>query len=438
MRPTFAGIVGEQWVRECVPPFDELDGVRPGVVVSPADGKEAAEVLLAAAREGWALLVLGRGHLRGLGNPPRRADFWLSTERLTGVPEYEPADLTAAVQSGVTLGALNARLAENHQTLPWDAPGGPDRTMGGIAAVGKTGPLRLGFGQPRDWILGIEVATLEGKLIRAGGRVVKNVAGYDLTKLFVGSLGTLGVITELNVKVRPQPATELTTIASSPDASALWSLARKIRESHAQPVAIEIVSPEVIRWAGVEVVSRDEHLCVRFAGEDTDVRHQALLVESFASELGISALEQLAGAHVTSLWRGIADLTLQDCVQIALRLSVPPSCLEETAKAARQSLAVHMEEVASSAGPGTGTLLIALGGVVNEGRIAVLVPEITNLREKCRTNGGSLVIERAPLELKQRIDVWGEVGSTEPLMRRMKKLFDPKGQLNAGRFIGNT
>jgi len=435
MRATLGAIVGDEWVSEPVPPFDDVDGVHPRLLVSPGGAAEVAEVLRTASREGWAVLPTGRGRLRTLGNPPRGGDLWLSTERLTAVTEYEPADLTAAVQSGATLGEFNRHLAEHRQVLPWDPPGGPDRTMGGIAAVGKTGPLRLGFGQPRDWVLGIEVATVEGKLIRAGGRVVKNVAGYDLTKLFVGSLGTLGVITELNVKVRPQPATELTTVVASRDPSMLWSLARKIRQSHAQPVAMEILSAEAMRWAGTDVAGRDDYLCTRFAGDDADVRDQVLLVESFASELGLSAAEQIGDQRVLALWRGIADLPLHEAVRVALRLSLRLSRLKGVAGLATRSFPVHAEEVAVCVGPGTGTLWVFLGGVVDEHRITAIVPEIERLREICRADGGSLVIERAPLELKKRLDVWGDVGSAGPLMKGMKKLFDPHDSLNPGRFV---
>jgi len=435
MRSVLAGIVGDAWVEEAAYPFDELEGLRPRLVVSPGSAEETAEVLRAAAREGWAVLPVGKGHLRGLGNPPSAGDFWLSTRRLTAITEYEPADLTAAVQSGCTLGDFNARLAQCNQILPWDPPGGAERTMGGVASVGRIGPLRLGFGQPRDWIIGMQAATLEGKLIRAGGRVVKNVAGYDLTKLFVGSLGTLGVITELNVRVRPQPATELSAVVSSPDSSALWSLARKTMASYVQPVALEIVSAEAMRWAGLNVLGRNDYLCARLAGEDADVREQVLRLESLASELSLDMSEQVGQEHVLPFWRGVADLPLHEAAQIALRLSVPPSRLEDTARTALSALSTHMEQIAHTASPGFGVLWVLLGGVVNEDRLDEMVPKIERLREVCRANDGSLVLERAPVELKKQLDAWGPVGTAEGLMRGMKRLFDPDGRLNPGRFV---
>jgi len=435
MERALAAIVGDEWVQEPPASVAELEGVRPRFVVSPGSPAEVAEVLRLASAERWAVLPTGSGCLLGLGNPPRAGDLWLSTRRLAAITEYEPADLTAAVQGGCTLGALNGHLAGHHQVLPWDPPGGAARTVGGIAATGRVGPLRLGFGQPRDWVIGIEAATVEGKLIRAGGRVVKNVAGYDLTRLFVGSLGTLGVITQLNVRVRPQPATELTGVITGPDRAGLWALARAAIESYVMPVAMELLSPEAARACGFDPFGRDDMLCVRVAGEEADVRDQILRLEKLAADRNLDMADQVPRDDVGRFWTAVADLPLSAGAQVALRLSVPPSRLEATAAVTVGALAQLMEEAAWAASPPLGTLWVLLGGPLGDRRVEELATKVAQVRAACVADGGSLVVARAPLALKRQLDVWGPAGTSERLMRAMKRVFDPDGLLNPGRFV---
>ena len=219
------------------------------VIVEPASAEEISEVLKFAAREGWSVLPAG-----GMTWLRAKADLIVSTQRLNQIIEHEPADLIAVAQAGVKLADFNAKLAENGQWLPLDPPDDGRATIGGVVATGIGGPQQFGYGRPRHSVIGMKVVLADGSLIKAGGRVVKNVAGYDLCKLFTGSFGSLGIITEVNFKLRPRPAREATVTARG-----TVDDLRRIVDARLFPVAAEIV---------------DDMLLVRFAGNEKGVAYQ--------------------------------------------------------------------------------------------------------------------------------------------------------------------
>ncbi|HYV83025.1 MAG TPA: FAD-binding protein [Pyrinomonadaceae bacterium] len=241
------------------------------IIVSPASAEEISEVLKLASSESWTLAPVG-----GMAWINSRASVIVSTRRLNRIIEHEPADLIAIAQAGVTLTDFNAKLAENGQWLPLDPPDDGRATLGGVVATGIGGPQQFGYGRPRGSVIGMKVVLADGSMIKAGGRVVKNVAGYDLCKLFTGSYGSLGIITELNFKLRPRPAREATVIGTGS--------ARAILDARLFPVALEIV---------------DDLLHVRFAGNEKGV--------AFQTE---QALKLLKNAELVmddaELWRKIA------------------------------------------------------------------------------------------------------------------------------------
>src|SRR5205085_10616283 len=177
----------------------------PCLEVAPASVEEACEVLRLAASEGWAVVPSGAGTWIDVGNPLRRVEVIVSTRRMQRIIEHEPADLIAIAEAGVTLDALNAELGKAGQWLPLDPPDDGRATIGGVVATGMSGAQCFGYGSPRSSVIGMRVALADGRIVKAGGRVVKNVAGYDLCKLFTGSYGTLGWILELTFKLKPRP-----------------------------------------------------------------------------------------------------------------------------------------------------------------------------------------------------------------------------------------
>ena len=216
------------------------------VTVSPASAEEISEILKLASAEHWTVVPAG-----GMTWLKSTANIIVSTLRLNQIIEHEPADLIAIAQAGVRLSDFNAKLAENGQWLPLDPPDDGRATLGGVVATGIGGPQQFGYGRPRGSVIGMNVVLADGSMIKAGGRVVKNVAGYDLCKLFTGSFGSLGIITELNFKLRPRPAHEATVIGRG--------AVEDILEARLFPVAAEIVS---------------ERLLVRFAGNEKGVAYQ--------------------------------------------------------------------------------------------------------------------------------------------------------------------
>jgi FAD/FMN-containing dehydrogenase len=232
---------------------DNVSSNNGSLIVTPASSEEISEILKLASAKRWT--VLPAGGMTWLKSP---ANLIISTRRLNRIIEHEPADLIAIAQAGVTLSDFNAKLAENGQWLPLDPPDDGRATLGGVVATGIGGPQQFGYGRPRGSVIGMKVVLADGSRIKAGGRVVKNVAGYDLCKLFTGSYGSLGIITELNFKLRPRPAREATVIANGKDNDLLNSR-RAIVEARLFPVAAEIVG---------------ERLLVRFAGNEKGVAYQ--------------------------------------------------------------------------------------------------------------------------------------------------------------------
>jgi len=231
------------------------------VIVSPASAEEISEVLKLASREGWSVFPAG-----GMTWLKSKADLIVSTHRLNQIIEHEPADLIAVAQAGVKLTDFNPKLAENGQWLPLDPPDDGRATIGGVVATGIGGPQQFGYGRPRHSVIGMKVVLADGSLIKAGGRVVKNVAGYDLCKLFTGSFGSLGIITEVNFKLRPRPAREATVIATG----TIEDL-RKIVDARLFPVAAEIDGDKLlVRFAGNEkgVAFQIEKACALLKNAD--------------------------------------------------------------------------------------------------------------------------------------------------------------------------
>ncbi|HET6979597.1 MAG TPA: FAD-binding oxidoreductase, partial [Pyrinomonadaceae bacterium] len=221
------------------------------VSVAPESVDEICEILKLASYEGWTVLPVGN-MLWFEHHNSSAANVIISTKRLNKIIEHEPADLIAIAQAGVTLNDFNTKLAENGQWLPLDPPDDGRATLGGVVATGIGGAQQFGYGRPRGSVIGMKIVLADGSTIKAGGRVVKNVAGYDLCKLFTGSFGSLGVITELNFKLRPLPASEATVIATGA-IDELRAGARAVVEARLFPVAVEIESGKLlVRFAGNE------------------------------------------------------------------------------------------------------------------------------------------------------------------------------------------
>ncbi len=402
-------------------------GVAPACGVEPRDVSGLAAAVRVAAAQDLALVPAGNGTHLGIGWPPRRYDLALSTRRLQGVVAHDAADLTVTVEAGVTIAALNAELEAAGQWLPIDPPRGDAVTVGGLIAANRSGPLRHTFGTVRDLLIGIAAVTADGDVVRGGGRVVKNVAGYDLPKLLTGSFGSLAIIVEASFKVWPRPPVlSLFTLAVESLASAL-ARAQGILSSDVVPVFVEVVNEVTAEALALEGGAA---VLVGCAGSAAHVeeQHRRLVAREG------SAVEPMSGARAAAVWRTLRDFSQPaDDDALVARVSARPADLavflaeaEAAAEAAGAVLevAVHV---------GTGVAWCQLLGVREP---AVWCELAARLRAAARRLGGWAVFEAVPAEVLGQIDPWGYAAPALAVMQRVKTAFDPHGRLSPGRFVG--
>jgi glycolate oxidase FAD binding subunit len=387
-----------------------IDGRAPALAVRPQSEEQLLEVLRACNARAAAVVPWGGGTHMSLGTPPERYDLAVDLTALGGALEYEPADLTVSVRAGMRLAELQRLLGEHGQWLTLDPPADADATIGGVLAVNASGPGRVVYGTARDLLIGIAVASPEGELIRSGGRVVKNVAGYDLGKLHIGALGTLGIITRASFKVAPLPEVMRSVAFASADPKALLAIAGDARR---RGLALN-------RLTVTGAVGGDWRLLVRLAGGAAAVDGSQRQLEGLAAGTGLS----LAPAEEAD-WQSLPAYGAAN--EVRTRAGVLPS-----------SAGGVMERLA---GLDAGMVAYPTVGIVYGAWPAggVGAQQLLELRRYCVEAGrGALVLEKAPAELRAAVDVWGEPRPDFALMRRLKQQFDPQGILNPGRFVGGV
>ena len=409
-------IVGEEHAREATTE-DAVDGAQPSFVAEPGSVEETSELLRFAAEEGLAVSPRGGGTKSSLGNPPRGLDLVLSTARMNEVIEHVPGDQVVRVQAGIKLQDLQERLAGSDQMLGLD-PVEKDAgaTVGGVVAANSSGPRRHRYGTIRDLIIGITVVLSDGTVAKAGGKVVKNVAGYDLSKLFTGSLGTLGVIAECNFRLHPRPETARTVAVVLGSAQAAGEAAQAVLHAQLVPSAVEL------HW------SEDEKLLtVLIEGIEPGVEAQS----DTASYLlrGFGEVRTLTDEEAGSLGP-LAPPGTED--EVAVKISAPPSELTGVLDSALGACSRRGVAPRITGHAGIGVTYVALSGRDEEAHIQI----VEELREIWTRRGGSVVVRSAPPAFKERVEAWGPLGSRLELTRRVKQKFDPRGIMNPGRFAG--
>jgi glycolate oxidase FAD binding subunit len=385
------------------------------LVAIPADKQQIAEVLRFAAAHNLAVTPVGGSTKQGWGNRVK-ADIHLSLARMNTVREHAWQDMTCTVEAGAKWTDLQAVLAKHHQMVALD-PLWPDRaTVGGIIASNDSGAMRLKFGGLRDLIIGMTVVLADGTIAKSGGKVVKNVAGYDLHKLMTGSFGTLAVLAEVNFRLHPMEQHAHTWSIMAPDAqhSATAAFSGELR-----PLLDSQITPTSIQLR----CSRNE--CI----VDIRIASMPACLDEYALRLKKLFGEQRVVDSSDTVWQARERLfDRQD--SIVLKVSVLPSEIcalsSELQKASNRDLEV------SSVAQANGLMTVELYGDTS---IAAGVIQL--LRERVLSFGGSVVVQQLPDDLRDRIDVWGPTSNPLPLMREIKRLFDPGRTLNPGRFVGN-
>ena len=411
-------IVGAEHRREGGAP---VDGVVPRWTAAPAGVEQAAALVALGHEERLAVVPRGSGAALELGHPPARVDLVVQMRRLDAVLEHSPEDLTVSVQAGCTAGVLAAHLAGHRQMLPLDPPGWTARSLGGIAATQASGPLRQRYGTMRDLLLGVRFAQADGVLTWGGAKVVKSVSGYDVPKLMVGALGTLGVLLELTLRLHPAPDYEATWLASFRTPAHARECVAALLDSTVQTNRLEILDGRVLAACSLPVTAAA--LAVSIGTVEPAVRAQEGLVRTIVQRA--QGTVQTMGA---SFWKTY-DRALAGFDGVVLRIGSVPARLVETLGAVQALL--PGAAVAGAAGLG------ALRVLVTHADAVALRAPLERLRATAAEVGGGVIIERGPRALRERIDPWGPVPPPAlAVMRAIKTEFDPRAVLNPGRFVG--
>ncbi len=434
-----------------------VDGRAPQASVFPASVDQLAEIIRLANDQGWAVAPFGSGTKIDLGNSPRRLDLVLSTRRLNRVLDLDPDNLTVTAQAGVVLGDLQDLLAGRENRcffppdsdlkeradrlcssrsykgvrLPLDPPFADRATLGGIVAADSFGPRGHRFGRVRDLLLGLRYVQPTGEIIGMGGKTVKNVSGYDMSKLLIGSLGTLGVIAETTFRLLPLPSVEAGFIAAFDSLVPAAAMARVILDSRLLPSILELIDH---RGRLGDLPEGGWRLAVVVEGEPAEITRQLHDLDKLAAAHGAAGIHRLDADCAAGLALGLIDWPRpsQGFEPVRLKGYYPLAAYFQVLQAWSEAAAAEGLGCAIQARVGLGLAFARLDAVPEEAVVRVAGA----MRAAAVEAGGGLVVEAAPPHLKNRLDVWGAPRSDFPLMERLKRRFDPKGVLNPGRFVG--
>jgi glycolate oxidase FAD binding subunit len=389
-------------------------GTTPSCLVCPDTPAVLAEIMSLSHSNHWQVLPCGSGSKLSWGGSLANVDLVVSTVQMNRLIDHAVADLTITVEAGMPLAQIQLILAQTGQFLALDPTIPHQATAGGIVATADAGSLRQRYGSVRDQLLGISFVRADGQIAKAGGRVVKNVAGYDLMKLFTGSFGTLGIISQVTFRVYPLPETSQTLILTG-NGDAIAALTAQLLTSALTPTAIDLLSPRQATCLGL---TQNLTLLVRFQSVAASVTAQSERLLALGKHLGLSVT---IADDEGVLWQRSPTQTEP---AIICKIGVLPAAAVAT---------LTQLELLSSGGMG----LIHAGKGLGMVRFPVTeaISPILALRRYCESQGGFLTILEAPTELKEKIDVWGYIGNSLDVMRRLKQQFDPKNILSPNRFV---
>jgi len=443
-----ASIVGEAHVRRSDADSFHINGAVPAVTVYPGSPEEVAAVLkLANARD---LVVAPAGGLtkQQIGGVPERVDILLRTTRMNLIEEYDPGDLTIAVQAGMPFAEMRRALGEHHQWVPCDAARLEHATVGGLLATGAAGPLKSSFGHMRDFCIGVQFVTTDGKVVKGGGRVVKNVAGYDLMKLLTGSYGSLAVITRINYKVFPRPRQTRTFVCSFPSLNAAMQFRTQLFQSPLTPMCVEIISPHAPEYLNDSTTVHDPDdyapeqpislpaiewlVALRAVGSDN-------VLARYARELGAVVARTLEGAAEDQFWSWISHFEQNVLSRHRNAMVIYTHLAIQNVGPALQALeraAPDYNLIPAAVGRvATGNLVLAFIPLSVDPPSAMQYANCVSAFRGLLPPGSSAEVAYCPKEAKNHFDVWGTTPTDVKMMRAVKKAIDPKNILNRGRFI---
>ncbi|AFY88088.1 MAG: hypothetical protein CLLPBCKN_001892 [Chroococcidiopsis cubana SAG 39.79] len=398
--------------------------IAPSCIVYPQTPAELAAVMAYTDSNNWRILVYGSGTKLSWGGLAKNIQVLVSTARLNRLIQHAVGDLTVTVEAGMKFADLQAVLAPTGQFLALDPTAPESATIGGIVATADTNSLRQRYGGVRDQLLGISFVRADGEIAKAGGRVVKNVAGYDLMKLFTGSYGTLGAIAQVTLRVYPLPPAS-GTVTLTGTAEAIAQATSKIRSSALTPTQADLLSSHLVTTIGI---GQGLGLMVRFQSLSASVREQTARLVEMGQQLGLQSTTY-SDADEADLWQQL---------QVQIRSPQPMqavTCKIGVLPATAVATLLYLDRVAPESA--IGTIHVGSGlGVIRFDNTSVKANTVLSMRTHCQNQGGYLSVLEAPAVFKQQLDVWGYRGNALDLMRRIKQQFDPKNVLSPQRFVG--
>lgn len=412
------------------PTICHIEELGPLPVLQPQSVPEVGEFVRSTVGE-QAVYPLGGQTMLDVGLPPTRPGIALDLRCLSQVIDYPARDMTITVQAGITLTKLQQLLATEKQRLPIDVPQ-PDRaTLGGTLAVNLSGPRRYGFGTLRDYVLGISVVNDEGHEIKAGGRVVKNVAGYDLCKLYIGSLGTLGILTQVTLKLKPLPDEQAMVLVGGNGAALDWLL-EEVHRSRTRPVCLDLLNQAAVQYineqTGIPLPEVPWLLVIGFEDNQESVTWQVQQILKELSAANPAALDTRTGSAVDPLWRALTEFALCPGARLTFKANVLPGttsafCWQAAELPQRLLLQAH-------AGDG-----IVIGHADSDLTLPQAQAMLKTLHDFARPGQGNVILLRCPAAWKKELPVWGMVRDDIWLMRAIKEKLDPRRLFNPGRFV---
>ena len=422
-----------------------IDGKKPKVVVTPGTIDEVSKVVAHANQEHLAIIPKGNGTKMQMGGIPKKIDLLLSTGRLNRITDRDCENLTLSAESGLTLGEVQQGLAKvgKGYFLPLDPPFTDKATLGGIVATNSSGPKRLLYGTARDMMIGAKAVFPNGDVVVSGGKTVKNVSGYDMCKLLIGSYGTLGILCEMTFKLLPLPEKEATLLLSFAKLEEADGLIREMRGSPLIPSSLELFNAEAVQQMKypVSMPPNGNYLvAIGLEGVAESIDRQVSEISEAGMKHGTLEARTLDAERHLAFWIAVRDFTdgLTEAYPNAISLksnfliSKSGEMLGNYEKIT-QGLGIDCAFI-SHAGNGIMYSHILAGKNVRS-KVDSIVALIEKLAAEAVKNEGSLVVESSPLSVKKKVDVWGQSRSDQSVVRRLKEQIDPAGVLNRGRFV---
>ncbi len=448
-----------------------VDGVMPKAVIFPRNTQEVSEVVKFANREDLAIVPWGSGSKMSMGNPPERLDLVICTSRMNHMLDVDTSNLTITVEAGVKFRDIQARLATEEDRcylpledlatvagevlcsdrshsgcfLPIDPSCSNTATIGGVVATNSAGPRRLLYNLPRDMILGVRVVAPNGEIAGAGGKTVKNVSGYDISKLMVGAMGSLGILCEMTFKLLPLPEKMETLLLSFDSFSDASDLANRIFETSLLPAAVEVMNSTSftnLRMGDIPAFDPNKYVvAVAFEAFQEAVERMVTEIKDMAMIFGAKTNASIKDRAHLRFWLAVSDLDPALVEKfpglIKAKLNYRISEWKDIFEFAHKTLAQNGIEHAILAHAGSGICLISLlMDPGSDGLMNNAVEAMAKLLERSREAGGNMIIQRAPTRVKNQLKVWGDSGSDFVVMKRLKGQLDPSGIMCPGRFVG--